>query len=1157
MDVMKRSSTFAITLLVWMMLLTSTSALAQAFITTWKTDNPGVSANNQISIPVVGAPANYNIYWEQVGSPAVNGSLTSLNGNVTITFPSPGTYRVEISGLFPGIAFGGVTEARKLMTVEQWGSIAWQNMNGAFWGCNNLVINASDAPNISAVTDMSHAFSDCTSFNQPIGHWNVSSVQTMFGVFRGAAAFNQDIGNWDVRNVTTMSFMFESATAFNQDIGNWDVSSVTNMGSMFVFADAFNADIGDWIVTNVTDMSYMFGGTNNFNQDISTWDMNGVFNIAGMFYDAESFNQDISSWNITATNLAMLLNNAGSFNQDLGSLNISNVTQMGSMLSGSGMSRVNYENTLIGWAAQSRQTFVTLDAFDLKYCSGAAVTARAALLAAGSNWTINGDAFECPQAVVQLFVNGINTANGSTVTYNSTTVGGETLLGYQIFNTGNIPMLISSIDVTGDFSLTNAAPTSIAAGSNASFLVRFSPTASGIRNGTFTINSNATVPAFSLNLTGTGQAPVISFSLNVDGTAQFDGDLVTYPNTVVGASASKNFTVTNTGNSLLTISVINATGDYSTTPGSPPVGFPIQVAVGSTTTISVFFSPTAVGTRTGTFAITTNAPTSVFTINLTGSGLAAPVTSFSVTVDGTPHSNGGGVIFSSIHVGQTETKQIILTNTGNTPVSISSVTATSDFSIVAPIPTTIAVGSTAIVNVSFTPPLPGARSGTFTINSNAAINPFSLNFSANALPALQPSYIISVDGTMRPFGATVSFPQLNLGQQTVKDFIFTNNSSLTVTISSIVITSPDFVLTAAAPTSIAAGTSVTVGVRFTPGAVGLRQAAFTVNSNASTSMFSLDLQGTGQQISYTTVVDGTTRNNGTSVSFTTLLVGQQSLKTVTLNNTGSIPLLISDVNVTGDFSIVGSPPTNIAVGGSASMQLRFSPTGSGTRNGVLTITTNAAPPFVLMLSGDGIVPAPLIDVRADETIIVSGQSFEFPATGVGTDNERSLQIVNTGTAALVITDVQTTGDFVLASPIPPPIPPNDHTFINVTFVPTELGERRGSLVVLSNGQVPVYTIELVGKGDAEPEVYNVITVVSNGKHDFLKIRNITLFPTNHLTIFDRWGGQVYEKAGYDNLNEPFAGVSKNGNTLPEGTYYYVLDKGNGTDKMTGFILLRR
>ena len=89
------------------------------------------------------------------------------------------------------------------------------------------------------------------------------------------------------------------------------------------------------------------------------------------------------------------------------------------------------------------------------------------------------------------------------------------------------------------------------------------------------------------------------------------------------------------------------------------------------------------------------------------------------------------------------------------------------------------------------------------------------------------------------------------------------------------------------------------------------------------------------------------------------------------------------------------------------------------------------------------------------------------------------------------------------------------------------------------------------------EVFNVVTVRENGKHDFLKIVNIDQYPGNKVTIYNRWGDKVFDISNYDNLNNVFKGIDNSGNELPDGNYYYVIDKNDGSDVENGYLLLRR
>ena len=225
-----------------------------AFITTWK------PVEGKFTIPTAtGSTYSYTVKVIDNTTNSTVHTSTNNTGNVTITgLDNAKIYTVEITGTFPRIYFSVARNlGPQILTVKQWGKIVWANMKGAFEGCSWLTIPATDAPDLSQVTDMSDMFGSTFAFNQPIGHWDVSNVTNMNSMFGAAYAFNQPIGNWNVSNVTDMSYMFFYATAFNQPIGSWNVSKVTKMSYMFTDAKTFNQSLANWVIPNNANLYFM------------------------------------------------------------------------------------------------------------------------------------------------------------------------------------------------------------------------------------------------------------------------------------------------------------------------------------------------------------------------------------------------------------------------------------------------------------------------------------------------------------------------------------------------------------------------------------------------------------------------------------------------------------------------------------------------------------------------------------------------------------------------------------------------------------------------------------------------------------------------------------------------------------------------------------
>ncbi|MCZ6899994.1 MAG: gliding motility-associated C-terminal domain-containing protein, partial [Bacteroidetes bacterium] len=92
--------------------------------------------------------------------------------------------------------------------------------------------------------------------------------------------------------------------------------------------------------------------------------------------------------------------------------------------------------------------------------------------------------------------------------------------------------------------------------------------------------------------------------------------------------------------------------------------------------------------------------------------------------------------------------------------------------------------------------------------------------------------------------------------------------------------------------------------------------------------------------------------------------------------------------------------------------------------------------------------------------------------------------------------------------------------------------------------------------------YNGMSPNGDQSNDGFEIACITLFPNNNVKIFNRAGTLVYEADGYNNNDIIFTGVGENGIYMigidvPDGTYFYVIDKRDGSRPEKGFLELLR
>ena len=294
-------------------------------------------------------------YYVDWGDGSAEENITTA-GNHSHDYDIKGIYQIKIRGTMPHIYFANTGDILKLITVDNWGNIAWESMDAAFYGCANMTGTYIDCPNTTTVTTMASMFRDCTAFNQPV-NFNTAEVISMYYMFRGCTAFNQSVANFNTAKVTSMAYMFYGCTAFNQPVTNFNTAEVITMTSMFYGCTAFNQSVANFNTAKVTSMAYMFRNCTAFNQPVTNFNTAEVNTMAYMFYGCTAFKQSLATFNMSlVSDVSSMLFNC-------------NINTTGTT--------TNYDATLIAWELQDLVNGLNFHAGTSQYSDTGAIAKSA------------------------------------------------------------------------------------------------------------------------------------------------------------------------------------------------------------------------------------------------------------------------------------------------------------------------------------------------------------------------------------------------------------------------------------------------------------------------------------------------------------------------------------------------------------------------------------------------------------------------------------------------------------------------------------------------------------------------------------------------------------------------------------------------------------
>jgi hypothetical protein len=736
---------------------------------------------------------------------------------------------------------------------------------------------------------------------------------------------------------------------------------------------------------------------------------------------------------------------------------------------------------------------------------------------------INDDAAGSPQSV-SMSGTGVAQVN---VTPHSLEFGGwlvgtqslDSQISLQNGTAGNITLTsIAPSGSSGDFPIdpnnntTCVANLVLLPGISCQLDVFFKPTVGSALDGrtaTYTFNwTGAASGSQAVTVMGTGETGFTLYQNNY-----------TAPSEYVGATESRtNFDQVFNGNGFpVTVSSIVISG-------ANPQDFVVQldtscstngvVAANSVCFLDGSFSPSAVGVRSATVTINYNPPTgSSLILNVTGSGIPGPV------VFPTNYDMGSQI------VGLTGTTQrVVLQNVQKTQLAISTVTppAGTEFAI-APNSTcksgvNVQGGGTCFIDLTFTPGGTGSRTASIVVNDNGPGSPRTLNLTGTGEPAAD---TISVTPNALDFGNVVLVVSPAV-QPTVSATFYLINGGTTSTTISVAPALTTAGTPFAIPTGPGTGTCIlnavllpqggtcSVVVTFKPTATGKITNSVTLTDSVG-GLHTVPIQATG--------VNQGVMSFGSSPTFNQLRNTTTATPvTATLTNSGSGPLTITSLNLTGtnstDFAIV--PGQTTCAPGTTGVTLTAAPGPGNTCVVALTFTApNTIGSYTARVSvtanlGNGVSGSTSTGLTGNVVaggISASPSPINFGAVALGTaidfntvnnsnpNNGNFVVLTNNNTTPVTITSIvpQNAGDYTITSfsnscPASPSQLSNlqfqNTCTFNVTLTPTVTGAEPANNIVINynaGGPNTQLLIPLNGSGSnaltAMPNPLNVSAAV--------------------------------------------------------------------------------
>ncbi|MEI6083976.1 MAG: choice-of-anchor D domain-containing protein [Verrucomicrobiota bacterium] len=218
-----------------------------------------------------------------------------------------------------------------------------------------------------------------------------------------------------------------------------------------------------------------------------------------------------------------------------------------------------------------------------------------------------------------------------------------------------------------------------------------------------------------------------------------------------------------------------------------------------------------------------------------------------------------------------------------------------------------------------------------------------------------------------------------------------------------------------------------------------------LTDNSINPVLPVDVAGVATEPSPTCNID----LNTTALSFGSVAVGTNSVRTLIIRNNGTLPCTVNTITRNGSSAFtIGGPatPFSVPANSAVNIPLSFTPVAGTSDSAILRVTSTdpIEPQQFVSLSGNGTTTAPC-NINASPLLL------NFGSVEIGTNKTLSVTITNSGGASCLVdllTLVTQSSNFTVSAPtVPFSVNPGTAEVVSVTFTPTVAAISSGTLEI--------------------------------------------------------------------------------------------------------------